>query len=218
MLVWLAGWPHSGSALCRMLIEQTLELPTNSVYLENDMTFLYGLRTKDFTDTWSLAKYKKCCVSDERVLLKTHHTPQDQNPAIFILRDGRNACVGLSRFWSQPVKDIIAGENIIFCDWSTHFKLWNPFERPNTLVVRFEDMLSQPDVEAGRIANALGVEVKNKFDNMEEECKKHWPQLFKPRHSDWRIDFEPADTDLFWQLHGETMIAAGYGSREEAER
>lgn len=28
MLVWLAGWPHSGSALCRNLIEQTLELPS----------------------------------------------------------------------------------------------------------------------------------------------------------------------------------------------
>lgn len=220
MIVWIAGWPHSGSALCRNLIEQTLEIPTYSRYDEPELRFMFGKKCKLFHDDWNLEAYlrmrddkKKC------FLIKTHGYEADDSPVIYLIRDGRNAIAGLSRFWNQPVRKIITGEESApFMDWTTHIKVWNPAVRKDTILVKFENMLSNPDAEAARIAAALNFPVKKKFDNRMDEYRKRWPALFKPRHSDWRLDFCEKDTDLFWRLHGDTMIATGYGNREEAER
>jgi hypothetical protein len=219
MIVWIAGWPHSGSALCRNLIEQALDIPTFSRYNEPELYFMFGLKCSMFQDEWGINSYLRMRDNKEKAfLIKTHQFEMDGCPAIYLIRDGRNAISGLSNFWNKPVRTIITGEESApFMDWSTHFKVWDPFKRPNTLVVRFEDMLSDPDKEAGRIAAALSTTVKKKFDNRMDEYRKQWPQLFKPRHSDYRLDFNNEDNELFWRLHGQTMIAAGYGDRKECE-
>ncbi len=218
MIVWISGWPHSGSALCRMLIEDTLQICTYSKYHEPELGFLFGKKCEDFAECWSM-KYWQCCASEknELYLIKTHEAPLDKNPCIFLLRDGRNAMAGLSKFWSAPVYKTITAEDSPFMDWTTHYRVWHPHTRPYTLIVHFEDMIKQPEIEAARIAEFLSVPVKKKFENPQEECRKHWPLLFKPRHSDHKLDFEDYDTDLFWLLHEETMIAAGYGSRKDNE-
>ncbi len=218
MIIWIAGWPHSGSALCRMLIEDTLGIETFSKYYEEELLFMFGRRCSKFADKWDIKFWDKCIKDEEKhYLIKTHDSPLDGNPTIYLVRDGRNAIAGLSRFWNVPVYKTITGEDSPFMDWTTHFKVWRPLMREQTIIVHFEDMISRPDTEAARMAEFLEVDVIKKFDNPQEECRKQWPVLFKPRHSDHKLDFEDYDTDLFWQLHEETMIACGYGSREEAE-
>lgn len=219
MIVWIAAWPHSGTALCRNLIEQTLGLPTFSKYDEPELVFMFGCKTTKFINEWCLDAYIRMLNDKERAtIIKTHGYEANNSPTIFLLRDGRNAIAGLSRFWNKPVQTIITGEESgPFMDWSTHFKVWNPYNRPETLILKYEDMLKEPDKAAAAIAKALQVEVKKPFENNQEEYRKRWPQLFKPRHSDWRLDFSPEDIELFWRLHEKTMIATGYGNRKEAE-
>ena len=219
MIIWIAGWPQSGSALCRNLIEQTLEFPTYSRYYEPQLEFMFGAKCSLFIEQWNVEKYLELREQQERVtLIKTHGYEPDNSATIYLLRDGRNAIAGLSRFWSKPINTIITGEDSFpYMDWSTHFKVWQPYNRPNTLIIKFEEMLANPDATARVIAKALNVPVKNKFRNDMSEYRKRWPQLFKPRHSDWRVDFSEQDTELFWRLHRDTMIAAGYGDRDAAE-
>jgi len=202
-----------------MLIEDTLEICTYSKYQEPELGFLFGIRCANFAEKWSLRHYQLCTADEEKLfLIKTHEAPLDNNPCIYLIRDGRNAISGLARFWGKAVHKIITGEESSpFMDWTTHYRVWRPYERPQTLIVHFEDMVKQPDAEAARISEYINMPVKKQFDNPQKECRKHWPQLFKPRHSDYKIDFTEFDTELFWQLHEDTMIATGYGSREEDE-
>ena len=74
--------------------------------------------------------------------MKTHELNYDNNRSIYVVRDGRAACVSLWNFYNKniPMKDIILG-NHPFGTWKDHLISWNPLKRPNTLLVRYEDIL-----------------------------------------------------------------------------
>jgi hypothetical protein len=202
MIVWLSGWPQSGSALTRQIIQQCLEQQTYSTYKE-----LFGRITTYFAADWCLDKYNEYKADNNLWFIKTHHVPMDDCKCIHYVRDGRNAVSSLSRFWNMPVNHIILGESSQFADWSGHY--W-AHTLKNRLFYKFEDILADPDRYAKAIAEYVGIEYKNKFVNQKEELKKRWPRLFKKKPGNYKEDMTDEELKLFDVVHGNTMKEAGY--------
>jgi len=57
----------------------------------------------------------------------------------------------------SSILNIIHGQKEIIGDWSEHVRKWA--NRPNTIVVKYEDLLHQPEVELKRILLDFGLEI-----------------------------------------------------------
>ncbi|MFV2033487.1 MAG: sulfotransferase domain-containing protein [Gammaproteobacteria bacterium] len=62
---------------------------------------------------------------------------------MYIVRDGRAAAISLWRFYNQSIslQNIITGKHR-FGTWAGHLNTWKPWERPDTLLIRYEDIQS----------------------------------------------------------------------------
>jgi hypothetical protein len=67
-------------------------------------------------------------------LIKTHESPPDDNPALYVVRDGRAAAVSLWEYYNRsiPLEQIIAGRHRAGT-WSDHLLAWQPWKRSQTL-------------------------------------------------------------------------------------
>jgi len=76
-------------------------------------------------------------------LVKTHEYPNTTNPAIYVVRDGRAASVSLWKFYNGELAldSVIEGRHR-FGTWSSHVHAWSPNNRPHTLLLKYEDMIS----------------------------------------------------------------------------
>lgn len=116
---------------------------------------------------------------DDLVFVKTHNanlalhgiplcTPEHTAGAIVIVRDPRDIALSYSAFTGLPVDDVIAfmananAANApttaqvfeFLSSWSAHVRSWAAF--PHKILVRYEDLLTAPEVHFGRIIKYLG--------------------------------------------------------------
>jgi hypothetical protein len=81
--------------------------------------------------------------------VKTHDPPEDNCKAIYIVRDGRSTCVSFYHYLKDfphldlkfSIRDVIAGFTP-FGSWGDHLDHWKPLDRPNTLFLKYEDLVS----------------------------------------------------------------------------
>ncbi len=104
MIVWLASYPRSGNTFFRILLHHLTGLKTCSVY--DDWEF-DAMGASDFIGHEPLSKTLPEMEADEAVhFVKTHDLPDDERPAIYLVRDGRDSLVSFARyiqtFSSQP--------------------------------------------------------------------------------------------------------------------
>ncbi len=91
--------------------------------------------------------YQRARRSDEVFFVKTHERPHDDAKTIYIVRDGRAAIVShyhyVRNFIQESVSlsDLIAGK-LWPCGWSSHVNAWALSGRPNTLVLRYKDLVA----------------------------------------------------------------------------
>ena len=220
MILWLASWPRSGNTLLRMCLEQAFGLDSYSRY--NDERDLgANARVADAVGhhAWSgsFDEFRASAARDARwVPIKTHHLPDDDAPAIYVIRDGRSACVSylhyLEHFGSGPVtlEDVIIGATP-FGSWSEHVEAWRPLERPKTLVVRYESLCEEPQAAIEAIAELIGVAPRARFENQFAEMQALLPTFFRSGKDAGNVAEFPADLlPLFDLLHGEVQQGLGY--------
>jgi hypothetical protein len=220
MIIWIAGAPHNGSTLLRQILKQCFEISSFSRYNEPELEFMFP-GGANFTKLYrqnEVVRLQWLCGLPQTTFIKTHELPLTASPAIFVVRDGRDAITALSHFWQMPRDHAIAGQGSVFADWSSYFYAWDPLNRPNTILVRFEDMVGDANkVVREQLAPFLGVEPKADFVDEFEENQKKFPQLFQDSGSCWQDEMTEADLDLFWKCHGEVMGILGYDDRETAD-
>ena len=212
MVTWIAGAPHNGSTFIRQIIKKCFGVMSYSRYYEEELDFLFPggsafsrayLENEPIRLRW-LKEHKKT------VIIKTHEIPVDNSPAIFVVRDGRDAVTAVSNFWKIPIAYAITGQHIAFPSWSEYFWSWKPLERSNTLMVKFEDMVSDPNKVAQELSPFLGLEQTEVFVDAFEDNKKEFGQLFQDSGSCWQECMTDSDLDLFWNCHGNVMDLLGY--------
>jgi hypothetical protein len=216
MITWIAGAPHNGSTLLRQIIHQSFGITTFSRYAEKQLDPILGEGLSKFSEEYrkhEVVQYKWLRENDAMAIMKTHEIPVDDGPAIFVVRDGRDAAAAVSHFWKIPIKYAIAGQ-YQFPGWSDYFWAWNPLERPNTILVRFEDMVADGNkVAREQLAPFFGVEPVAEFVDRFEENQKNYPQLFHDPGTCWESRMTESDLDLFWKCHGSVMKVLGYGRK-----
>jgi len=213
MILWIAGWPHNGSTLVRQILKDSFDLQPYSKYQEPGLVDVFGEDSLKFSKKYTEDQFRGYLyyqTRKETTIVKTHEIPVDDNPAIFVIRDGRDAVTALSHFWTIPIRDAIAGQGCVFGNWSSHWHAWNPLKRPRTLLVRFEDMILKPNDVCKDLEKFLGVEQERPYVDDFEEKRKIWPQLFNDRLDCWQKEMTESDLDLFWRCHKEVMGEAGY--------
>lgn len=206
-VVWLASFPRSGNTLLRTIMHHCLGLYSGSVY------------KRDLGDNKALHKYVGHIEHNENgtidfppgniPLIKTHQYPKDNKPAIYVVRDGRAACLSMLDYYKGQInlESIITGMNR-FGTWADHLVAWRPWDRPNTLFIKYEDMVKDLPKILKEISEFLQCPIKaeqipgrNSIAGVDgkwvrkEKKKKLMPYEFY---------------GLFTQINGEMMEKAGY--------
>lgn len=136
--------------------------------------------------------------------IKTHDGPEDSARAIYIVRHGLAAIRSYKHFfadfkgWNYSLEEIILGETF-FCSWGWHLDAWNPLERPNTLLLRYEGLVERPEEQLQRVAAFIGLARQAGWVNEFDKLHAGNPKLFRQGPGvPPEAGFTDAQQELFW--------------------
>ena len=146
----------------------------------------------------------------QREHCKTHEPPHDNNPAIYVVRDGRAACVSLWEFYhkSIPLEVIIMGQHR-FGTWSAHLAAWKPWERPNTLLIKYEDITGDFPAILHKISTFTHCGImRNQIPDRETlaTADGRWVRS----NSDWSSKISDDQLELCNHVNMEMLLKMGY--------
>ena len=221
MIVWLASYPRSANTFCRVLLKQLYDVPTYDLHEPDPppRPEYEHLLTNARLDDLSVLR------RDERLhVVKTHEMPRDDTPAIYLVRDGRDAVVSLARFitasgssgtrYDYPglVRHLLESPGS-YGGWSRHVRAWTSRRAP-TAVIRFDDLIARPAIEMRRALTEIGLALpETQRSNLPTFGDLHelGPEFFRRgRTGAWRDEMPYELHLLFWRRHGAAMRALGY--------
>lgn len=210
MKLWLASYPRSGNTLIRLILNQAFGIKSTSLYPSEDKSMTD--QPDWFRDKIGYAGPLDQVSGEEWIGVKTHGLPTDDGPAIYVVRDGRAALASyfhLLRDFStaKPMTAIIEGD-VWVGPWSDHIAAWR--DRPRTLMLRYEDLTSDPEQQFKDISEFLGVPQIAPFEQTFEELHRFNPKLFRTANNERNIAELTPHMDLFMERHGAMMRDLGY--------
>lgn len=220
MIVWLASYPRSGNTLTRQLLLQTMGIQTHSIHKDRDIAANPHLASAvghvSHEGDWPALR-DHALNSDQLFVVKTHYPPEDDGKAIYVVRDGRASLVSFVHFLRDLYgeKQVDVGQLLegwrLFGTWSGHLEAWQPLSRPNTLLVRFENLVADPVAEAARIAAFLGVAHKGTWANEFERLRALSPDFFRFGSNERNIaEISALGLQAFWSRNGGWMKRLRY--------
>lgn len=217
--VWIASYPRSGNTFLRIILQNLFGLATYSVYrLEGEQLAdpsADALGEAPFLPRdWRQRLTEQ--PTSEAVLVKTHGPPEPCGKAIYLMRNGYATIDSYYHYhkrfsFEQPsLTEVIAGA-CQFGSWSEHFRAWKPQARPQTLFLRYEQLVSQPQECVPLLADFLQVQPQTGALPTFAELKERWPAFFRRGQDDsFMQEWTPAQLSLFNELHGPVMTEFGY--------
>ncbi|MEW5975382.1 MAG: sulfotransferase domain-containing protein [Acidobacteriota bacterium] len=229
MIVWLASFPRSGNTFFRLVLHRGFGFPNYSIYnfgltqselQERDLARMVG----ESSAGQSLESLRS---SNEPCIVKTHELPgPDEYPAIYLIRDGRDALVSYAHFikshespdhrdhrsFDQILRDLIVNKDS-FGGWSRNVSAWMA-RQSQTVFVRFEDLVDRPMEVIRESLLGLGLDAcPRRHQAVPDFGKLHsaLPQFFRSgKQGGWRSEMSAELEELFWKHHQQAMDAAGY--------
>jgi hypothetical protein len=206
--IWLASYPRSGNTFLRTALWHCFGLRSASIY------------PKDLGGNRALEEYVGHIEHGPQIhdrlrangiaLIKTHEHPKDGSPAIYVIRDGRAACVSLWRFGGKaiPLEAVIEGRHR-FGTWADHVRAWNPKGRPHTLLLRYEDLRDDlPGClnDIGRFLSRPVVADRLPDRDAIAASDGKWVR----RESTWQTELDGAALGRFNEMNKDVLEAYGY--------
>ncbi len=217
--IWLASYPRSGNTFLRIILQNLFRLPTYSIYRVEGAEFP-DPSAEALEEAPFLPRDWRELLSDapqaETVLIKTHNPPPDNRKAIYLVRDGRASIDSYYHYhkkfaFEQPsLTEVIAGA-CQFGSWSEHYLAWQPKTRPETLWLRYEDLVSRPAEFIPALSKFIGAApVEGRLPTF-AELKERMPAFFRRgQNNDFSSQWSPGQQALFNLLHGPVMAEMGY--------
>jgi hypothetical protein len=219
MLFWLASYPSSGNTLTRALFNRCFGLTTRALHNAGDNRVLGASSVRGIVGHSSegpdgAALIAEAQASSDIRIIKTHEAPPTQDPAIHIVRDGRSAIVSYYHYLNEIEKVDITLETVLSGDvyagsWSSHYEMMQ--RHPWRLLVRYEDLVTDPDAVAARIGAFIGRAPKARFDLSFETMKAAQPAFFRSGRDDFNIAELLPYATRYRELHGRVAQQLGYG-------
>jgi len=219
MIIWLASYPRSGNTFLRVVLNSVFGLKTYSIYGDaNDIAA--DNRTADVVGHEQLPAdfdIDRAREAEALYLIKTHdYPPNSSDRAIYLVRDGREVMLSYLKYEDEfrdphtSLMDVIYG-NVPFGSWSRHLEIWNPDERQDTLLVRFEDLVDKPQEAIEHLSGFLGIMPTGGSVPTFAELHAINPQFFRSGKKDsWKTTFSNDEQAAFLLRHYSAMIAHGY--------
>ena len=235
--VFLASYPRSGSTWLRFLLTHALGYETD---YENIRRMIPPVGRQ------SQARAR---LPDGGRLIKSHERRDFPHGgrcrrAVYLLRDGRDVAVSYY-FFSQRngryegsfadfLRLFLAGHLDGYGPWQVHVRSWldSPLaDSGDLLVIRYEDMLSDPEVNLARAVEFLGVAADperlraaveaHRFERMRKRSsvsprvrstavRDDIPIVRKGTAGDWRNHFDAEAQELFTAHAGDVLERCGY--------
>jgi Sulfotransferase domain len=219
MIVWVASYPRSGSNLTMLTVGRIFGF-------RKGLTSHPRKTLRRFSLPPTNELLPALTALDEPIFVKTHRmpSPDDAAPAIYLVRDGRDAVVSFAHYTRGRGQRGYA--NLEFADalhkiitratpigtWSDNVRAWTGRAAP-TAVVRFESLIKNPAAAIGEAIDSLGLTPPKRRKNLPsfDELRARDPVMFRRgRTGTWREEMPPELEELFWKLHGPQMEALGY--------
>ena len=204
MNLWLSSFPRSGNTLLRQVLHAGWGLATGSVFGEDLGDNVALIRSCGHVELLKVPRGKELLlVNPHDVPVKTHLLPwSDSERAVYILRDGRAACVSLWHFWKRetPLEDIIAGRSA-HGSWSEHVLTWTAKARIEAFL-RYDQLVSDQDEVLRQLTPIFGEPVADPFRPLRDRAQlaAREGKWVRPE-SNWRDHWSPQLEDLFMRHH-----------------
>jgi hypothetical protein len=231
MLIWLASYPRSGNTFLRILLNRLYGFTTTTGYDDNDPVaqhlgpeFIgYKPRTQTLPELVDTA---------DITFVKTHRQPHrvecGDQPAIYLVRDGRDAIVSFAHLRArsllgqgktadtqQLLQELVVEETLGTGNWGLHVLHWLKRSSP-TAVIRFEELIREPEVEVARALaelNILPPKRVNASPPTFSELHKVDGEFFRRGAvGSYRDEMTQEIQESFWKQphHSEAMTLLGY--------
>lgn len=213
MIIWIANFPGALNPLFLEALHKRYglpwyvgDLPDQTDYQPTESNRAIGQRSA--RGSWR-AFYEKALDSERRVLVHTNMLPRDNQPFIYLSRDGVQTIWECARSSSpnEPEADLVRWTlgTHLYANWSSHFKRWK--ETASTrrgVFVRMEDFVANPESIWPEIDALIG-EAKS------PETPSPAPPLpaFPP--------LPPTAAALFRVLHSASARERGYEVADDAD-
>jgi hypothetical protein len=230
LIIWLASFPRSGNTLLRQVLSGALGLGSYSDEPGDediskqlaDVSHTVGLL--EIKESWK-DFYKRATQSDEVFLVKTHRPPTDNQPAIYVIRDGRKALLSYEHYHRRctpsPRPDLLGlvlGMDY-YGGWTEHFQRWVNGRR-DTLVVGFEELVNPTPETLLKLAEfTRSKSIPSAWNNPFDQLQARNPGFFREGRVTWEppLDWTPWINSVYMHLHGDLMLQRGYVEALEVE-
>lgn len=102
----------------------------------------------------------------------------------------------------------------MFGSWSDHLAAWTCQTRPNTLLLRYEDLANDPHDALRLISAFIDRPIIAERPPRYADLQSVNPKFFRSGVDVRNIsELKDESLDLFWLLHGKSMIELGYADR-----
>lgn len=214
MIIWLASYPRSGNRYFRTLLRYYYGIGGTTIYPKTDNPV-----------PKSPEELHSMMASAETFLVKTHELPQDDAPAIYLVRDGRDALISYTHFilrvehasqdFETILQDVVTNPGY-FGGWGNHVLAWTRRPYP-TAVVKFEE-LTQTQQPIPLLQRALQIVGHPCIDLVRLDAPPTFQQLqqkqplllHRGKSGYWKTEMPPQLYQEFWRIHGEAMRHLGY--------
>jgi hypothetical protein len=228
MIVWLASFPRSGNTLLRQVLAEVFHLASFSDEVTNVERVAWtpaarqraGIKKID--QPWA-EFFRQATESAEIHLVKTHRLPRDDQPAIYVVRDGRRALTSYAAYHQSfspsgqapDLMDLVLGRDF-YGSWSDHFHAWTT-RGCSTLLVRYEELVDPTTDTLSRLADFVKVRpAVESWRNPFEELHSMDPRFFRQGMVEWQAPeiWTSVIDQIFLICHGDLMVQLGYCSPE----
>lgn len=222
MIIWLASFPRSGNTLTRMMLQAVFGLNSYSKYEAKAARSPKGMN-EEIVATIGAVSYDgeyselvaRAQAAPELVVIKTHDQPETHDKAIYVVRNGLVATDSYRHYRAQIDEQEASWYEIVngstpFNNWSLHLDAWNPLDRPNTLLLRYEDLISEPQIAHTKIGRFLDLEPISSWQNPWSQVNAARPDFFRRGKASVPETVTPLEVQAFMDRHGEWMERLGY--------
>lgn len=218
MLVWLASYPRSGNTLTRTILNECFGIETVSIHgVGDDEVFnseelrkMIGHVSSPLNNQDLLRRAQGL---PEPFVIKSHEPLLTDDKTIHVVRNGISS---IASYWHYlrdinameiDVEQVIRGE-VFAGSWSAHCRML--LDRPDTILVRYETLVQDPNAAAKAIGQFLGVEQKSAFRTTFSDMHKLKPNFFRKGSDEANVREMAPYMDMIVRHHGDVLRELGY--------
>jgi hypothetical protein len=227
VIVWVASFPRSGNTFLRIVLHRLYGVRTSTVYDVDGVAERLGGDFVGFAArAGGLAAMR---ASEQPYFVKTHRQRDDdveeRDPAICLVRDGRDALVSWARQTSEGdpgcyeamLRDHLLRSGATGTgSWGDNVLSWVRPVAPHRIMLRYEDLTRDPRAAVIPVVAALAPALVRRSDAVIpsfEELRAHDDRFFRRGRTGAHRDEMPAELhELFWSRPGNREAMALLGS------